>query len=188
MKYIKHMYKLVCCSMIIMCLTACTKPDEDKNERKDDVTQIQTLGAEVTERQDKVQENDMAFSADEVKKDDKTDSAENTVLDSTTEPGDQDGTLSEVEIKKGSVSDNTYNRSDVDKDNLSGKEDDDIQTEENRDHGEDDKSKPEEDNGEHNNEDEGDAQEDVMPTPTPTPGDNGVIRDENGDILLPEAP
>ncbi len=188
MKYIKNIYKMVCYIMIIMCLTACTKPDEDKNERKDDVTQIQTLGAEVAERQDKVQENDTAFSADEVKKDDKTDSVANTVLDSSIEPGDQDSTLREAEVKKNSVSDNTDNRSDVDQDSFSGKEDDDIKTEENRDHGEDDKPKPEEDNGEHKNEDEGDAQEDVMPMPTPTPGDNGVIRDENGDILLPEAP
>ena len=188
MKYIKNIYKMVCYIMIIMCLTACTKPDEDKNEFKDDAKQIHTSGSEVSERLDMVQENDTAFSADEVEKDDKTDSAANTVLHSTTEPGDQDSTLPEVEVKKNLISDNTDNHSDVDQESLSGKEDDDIKTEENRDHGEDDKPKPEEDNGEHKNEDEGDAQEDVMPTPTPTPGDNGVIRDENGDILLPEAP
>ena len=184
MKYTKKIYKMVCYIMIIMCLTACTKPNE--NEVKDNATQVQISESVGTEMHDTAQENEPVSSADENGKDEETGSAMNTLLDNTTGSGDEDNALPEAEVKKNSASDNTNNTPDVAQESPSDIKDDDNEGD--RNHDEDDKPKTEEDNGKHNNEDEGDAQEDAMTTPTPTPVDNGVIRDENGNILLPEAP
>ena len=188
MNYFKYMFKIVCCSMIILCLTACTKLDE--NELKDDATQVQTSESGGTEMHDTAQENEPVSSADEIGKDERIDSAANTVLDNTTGFGDEDNALLEAEVKKNSASDNTNHTPDVDQESPSNINDDNSRTAENRDNGEDDKPKPEVDNDEHNNSDESEPSEDVSPTPTPE--ENGVNRDENGDengdILLPEVP
>ena len=188
MKHGKYLTGLICLGLMAICLSACTNRNENSTEDGSESVQMQTTeagdkenqGAELSATIDNDDRNGMAGEEN---------NTGNTALDMLSETEGKNNELPEVGISNNPAAVNAHNTSEKEQESPAGKAEMSTQdTDENMDKKEnDDQDSGDDDNRktDPNNGDTGEKKDEETEDNTKT-GD--VIRDENGDIMLPEVP
>lgn len=189
MKHGKYLTGLICLGLMAICLSACTNRNENSTEDASESVQMQTTeagdkenqGAELSATIDNDDRNGMAVEEN---------NTGNTALDMLSETEGKNNELPEVGISNNPAAVNAHNTSEKEQESPAGEVEMSTQdTDENIDKKENDDQESG-DNGnwkkDQNDEDTDEKRDEEKTEDKTETGD--VIRNENGDIMLPEVP